>query len=201
MKKFIVGLTGGIGSGKSEVTRRFAQLGIEVADADEIAREVVRPGEPALKEIREHFGEQVINEQGELDRTGVRDIIFSNPQEKIWLENCLHPRINQRIREKLAKASSPYAILASPLLLETSQHQLVDRILVVDTTEELQLERASKRDQKNRAQIQAIMATQIDRAQRLARAQDIIYNNGELGELDDQVARFHQTYLSMATAD
>lgn len=201
MKKFIVGLTGGIGSGKSEVTWRFAQLGIEVADADEIAREVVRPGEPALKEIREHFGEQVINEQGELDRTGVRDIIFSNPQERIWLENCLHPRINQRIREKLAKASSPYAILASPLLLETSQHQLVDRILVVDTTEELQLERASKRDQKNRAQIQAIMATQIDRAQRLARAQDIIYNNGELGELDDQVARFHQTYLSMATAD
>ena len=196
--KFIVGLTGGIGSGKSEVSRRFARLGIRVVDADQIAREVVEPGEPALAEICEHFGTQLLNDRGELKRAQLRDIIFSNPEEKAWLESCLHPRINQRVRARLSEASSPYAILESPLLLETTQHQLVNRVLVIDTSEASQLERASRRDQKSRAQIQAIMATQISRAERLAKAQDVIHNNGDLSELDTQVAQLHQQYLLLA---
>ena len=197
--KFIVGLTGGIGSGKSEVSRRFARLGILVVDADQIAREVVEPGEPALAEICAHFGTQLLNDRGELKRAQLRDIIFSNPEEKAWLESCLHPRINQRVRARLSEASSPYAILESPLLLETTQHQLVNRVLVIDTSEASQLERASHRDQKSRAQIQAIMATQISRAERLAKAQDVIHNNGDLSELDTQVAQLHQQYLLLAT--
>lgn len=196
--KFIVGLTGGIGSGKSEVSRRFARLGIRVVDADQIAREVVEPGEPALAEICAHFGTQLLNERGELNRAQLRDIIFSNPKEKAWLESCLHPRINQRVRARLSEASSPYAILESPLLLETTQHQLVNRVLVIDTSEDSQLERASRRDQKSRAQIQAIVATQISRAERLAKAQDVIHNNGDLSELDTQVAQLHQQYLLLA---
>jgi len=197
--KFIVGLTGGIGSGKSEVSRRFARLGILVVDADQIAREVVEPGEPALAEICAHFDTQLLNDRGELKRAQLRDIIFSNPEEKAWLESCLHPRINQRVRARLSEASSPYAILESPLLLETTQHQLVNRVLVIDTSEASQLERASRRDQKSRAQIQAIMATQISRAERLAKAQDVIHNNGDLSELDTQVAQLHQQYLLLAT--
>lgn len=203
-KKLIVGLTGGIGSGKSEVCRRFIAKGIIVVDADIVAREVVEPGMPALEQIRMHFGNDIFlaaegNQPPALNRAKLREIIFSDPDEKDWLERLLHPLINQRIRSQLESATSPYCILASPLLLETKQYLLVDRILVVDAAEQLQIERASQRDSNNEAQIRAIMQTQLSRQDRCARANDIIQNHGNLDELDEQIERLHQLYLKIAT--
>lgn len=197
-KPLVIGLTGGIGSGKSEVSRRFEALGITLVDADVIAREVVEPGSQALKAIQQHFGDHLILPDGSLDRASLRQLIFADDAAKSWLEQLLHPQINQLIRARLAAATSPYAILASPLLLETNQYQLVDRILVVDTSEALQVERASRRDSNQEAQIRAIMATQLSRSERCNRATDIIQNHGELAELDTQVAHLHQLYLELA---
>jgi dephospho-CoA kinase len=197
-RKLVVGLTGGIGSGKSEVARRFQSLGIEVVDADEMARVVVETGQPALAQIARHFGRDILTPGGELNRPRLREIIFSNPDEKQWLETLLHPLINREIRARLAAAARPYAILASPLLLETQQHRLVDRILVVDTSEAEQLTRASRRDSNSREQIEAIMASQTPRPERLARAHDVLDNSGDLNQLDAQVAILHQQYLQLA---
>lgn len=194
----IVGLTGGIGSGKSEVSRRFQALGITVIDSDEVARQVVEPDSPALQTIAAHFGKNILNANGTLNRGQLRQIIFADAQEKIWLENFLHPIIRQETIRQLHLANSTYVILASPLLLETTQHQLVDRVLVIDADEELQLARASARDQNNREQIAKIMATQMSRADRRARADDIIYNHGDLAELDEQVKKLHAHYLTLS---
>ena len=191
--KLIVGLTGGIGSGKSEACRLFAARGIVIVDADNIARDVVLPGSTALHDISLHFGEEILTTSGELDRRKLRDIIFSNPHEKKWLEDLLHPIINLEIRNQLANAESPYVILASPLLLETRQFELTDRILVIDASEQLQIERASKRDRNDTDQIKAIMNTQ----ERCAKADDIIQNHGNLDELDEQIEKLHQRYLEM----
>ena len=195
--KLIVGLTGGIGSGKSEACRLFAARGIVIIDADNIARDVVLPGRTALHDISLHFGEEILTTSGELDRRKLRDIIFSNPHEKKWLENLLHPIINLEIRNQLANAESPYVILASPLLLETRQFELTDRILVIDASEQLQIERASTRDRNDTAQIKAIMNTQLSRQDRCAKADDIIQNHGNLDELDEQIEKLHQRYLEM----
>ncbi|MDR7091708.1 dephospho-CoA kinase [Cellvibrio fibrivorans] len=194
----IIGLTGGIGSGKSEASKRFIERGILVVDADVVAREVVEPGSPALTQIAAHFGPVILDATGNLQRSKLREIIFSNPSEKQWLESLLHPIINTEIRRQLAGAMSVYAILASPLLLETQQFQLVDRILVIDTSEQHQLERASHRDKSNEAQIKAIMQTQLSRQERCARATDIIQNHGSIDELDAQVEKLHQLYLELA---
>jgi dephospho-CoA kinase len=197
-KKLIIGLTGGIGSGKSEVSRRFEALGITLVDADLVARDVVLPGKPALESIHAHFGSDILLPDGSLNRAKLREIIFTAPAEKEWLEQLLHPLINQQIREQLALSTSAYTILSSPLLLETQQHLLVDRILVVDTSEMLQIERASKRDTNQEEQIKAIMATQLSRAERCSRATDIIQNHGDIAELDDQIAKLHSLYLELA---
>ncbi len=194
----IIGLTGGIGSGKSEVSRRFAALGAPIVDADLIARDVVIKGSSALKAIQQHFGDDILLPDGDLDRARLRHRIFSQPDEKTWLEQLLHPQINQLIRARLQTASAPYAILCSPLLLETSQYQLVDRILVVDTSETLQLERASARDASQHEQIRAIMAAQLSRTERCSKANDIIQNHGDLAELDVQVNKLHNLYLELA---
>lgn len=194
----IIGLTGGIGSGKSEACKRFAERGILVVDADIVAREVVKPGQTALTQISMHFGANILDTTGNLNRSKLREIIFSDPTEKQWLESLLHPIINAEIRHQLAHATSAYAILASPLLLETQQFQLVDRILVIDTSEQLQIERASQRDKNNEAQIKAIMQTQLTRQERCARATDIIQNHGSISELDAQVEKLHQLYLELA---
>lgn len=198
-KKLIIGLTGGIGSGKSEVSRRFQLLGITVVDADEIARLVVEPHQPVLAVIEAHFGSQILI-NGRLDRAQLRAIIFSNPEEKMWLENLLHPIINTLTRQQLVQANSPYTILSSPLLLETKQYQLVDRVLVVDAGEDLQISRASSRDKNNLEQIKAIMATQVSRQTRLAKADDIIDNNGDLLTLDQQVYHLHHQYLALVNS-
>lgn len=196
--KLTIGLTGGIGSGKSEACRLFQVRDIRIVDADIVAREVVEPGRPALQKISEHFGQDILEANGSLNRQKLRDIIFSNPTEKKWLEALLHPIINLEIRRQIAAAEGPYVILASPLLLETKQFQLVDRILVIDASEELQIERASKRDNNNEAQIKAIMQTQLSRQERRARAHDIIENHGDIAELDEQVEILHQIYLELS---
>lgn len=198
INRLIVGLTGGIGSGKSEVSRRFAALGIDIVDADEEARCVVTLGSPALAQIAAHFGKEILLTDGTLNRPRLRHLIFSNPNEKTWLEQLLHPLINTAIRHKLAHSTSPYAILSSPLLLETTQYQLVERILVVDTSEQLQLERASARDHADIAHINAIMASQLSRQERCNRANDIIQNHGSIHELDEQVTKLHQLYCEIA---
>lgn len=194
----IVGLTGGIGSGKSEVSHRFEGLGISVIDADVVAREVVKPGSTALDAIAVHFGQDILNTDGTLNRTKLRTLIFENNPEKLWLENLLHPIIRSEIIIQLGQSKTPYTILSSPLLFESKQNELVDRVLVIDATEELQLKRASARDQNNQEQIKRIMATQISRSERCAKADDIIENHGNLNELDVQAKKLHHFYLEQA---
>lgn len=194
----IIGLTGGIGSGKSEVSRRFEQLGITVVDADIVAREVVNIGTVALSAISAHFGQDILNADGSLNRAKLRSRIFENPDEKHWLENLLHPIIRKEIVTQLAQSKTPYSILSSPLLLETKQNELVNRVLVIDATENMQIERASTRDTNNKDQIQKIMATQINRTERCKKADDIIENHGDLNELDLAVKKLHAFYLQLA---
>jgi len=193
----IVGLTGGIGSGKSEVSKRFEALDINVVDADIVARKVVAPNQPVLKNITEHFGQHILGIDGSLDRAQLRNIIFSTPSEKIWLENLLHPIIRAEIIQQLLAHSSPYAILSSPLLFETKQNELVNRVLVVDTEENLQIERATQRDNNSTEHIQRIMSTQLTRAERCAKANDIIHNVSDLNKLTQQVQQLHTYYLSL----
>lgn len=195
---FVVGITGGIGSGKTAVSDRFATLGITVVDADLASRVVVEPGRPALDAIREHFGSEVIDAAGRLDRAALRQRVFADADERHWLEALLHPLIGTEIREALDRATSPYAILVSPLLIESGQTRFVDRVLVVDVPEALQLERTMSRDANSEAQVRSIIAAQTDRSARLARADDVIVNEGGLDALDDAVAELHAQYLAMA---
>jgi len=193
----IVGLTGGIGSGKSEVSRRFENLGIDVIDADVIAREVVSVDKPALKDIIEHFGQQILNADKTLNRKKLRELIFNDQSEKKWLEELLHPIIRAETITQLENSKSAYQILSSPLLLETNQHELVDRILVVDADESLQISRAMTRDTNNPKQIKKIIATQMSRVERRLKADDIIENHGELQSLDIQVEQLHNFYMDL----
>lgn len=195
--KLIIGLTGGIGSGKSAVSKCFSQRGITIVDADIAAREVVEPGTPALQAIAEHFGPTIRLANGSLDRAQLRRIIFATPTQKEWLEALLHPLINQRLRHQLHNATSAYVILVSPLLLETSQHELADRIAVVDCLPETQIQRAATRDGISPAQIKHIMATQLTRAERLKHADDILTNQGDLRVLEAQVQQLHLKYLDL----
>lgn len=177
---------------------RFAKRGIFIVDADIVAREVVEPGSEALSQIQSHFGDDILEATGKLNRGKLRNIIFSDTSEKKWLESVLHPLINAEIRHKLSTAKSYYSILASPLLLETTQFQLVGRVLVIDATESLQIARARRRDASSDAQIKAIMSAQLSRTERCARANDIIQNHGDIDELDIQVEKLHQFYLDLA---
>jgi dephospho-CoA kinase len=204
----ILGLTGGIGSGKSEASARFELLGIKVVDADLVARAVVAKGSAALTAISTHFGQAILNTDGSLNRTLLRTRIFENAAEKAWLETLLHPIIRTEIVAQLSNSElpsselphskSPYCILSSPLLFETKQNELVNRVLVIDATEAMQVERAAARDTNNTQQIQNIMATQIKRAERRQRADDIIENHGDLNELDAAVKKLHAFYLQLA---
>ena len=195
---FVVGLTGGIGSGKSAVSERFQRLGIEVVDADIASREVVKPGQGALRAIAEHFGADVIQSDGSLDRARLRSLVFADPDERIWLERLLHPLINAWIARELENADSPYVLLVSPLLVETGQIRFAHRVLVVDVPEAVQIERTMARDSNDAAQVKAIIAAQASRESRLARADDIIRNDAGLDSLDAAVAELHQRYLELA---
>jgi dephospho-CoA kinase len=194
----VVGVTGGIGSGKSAVTRCFEALGIAVVDADVAARVVVEPGGAALAAIAEHFGKDIITPDGALDRAALRQRVFSDADERLWLEKLTHPLIGEEIRRQLGAANSPYAILSSPLLLETSQKELVDCVVVVDVPEEVQLQRAAQRDANSEDQIRRIMAAQMQREQRLELADIVIDNSRPLAELDGVVGELHKEFLLRA---
>ena len=188
-----IGLTGGIGSGKSAASRLFEKLGVPVIDADQVARDVVEPDQPALVEIQQHFGPEVITAKGELNRRWLRQYVFDHPKERQWLESLLHPLIRQNILNwLLTQQQHPYVLLTSPLLLETDQHQLVDAIIVVDVPESIQLQRTCDRDDMSPEAAQKIINTQIKRADRLARADFILDNSSDLHQLELQVIALDQ---------
>ena len=197
---FVVGLTGGIGSGKTAVSDRFAALGIAIVDADVASRVVVEPGRPALVDIAKHFGAEVIDAGGALDRAALRTRVFSDPNERRWLEQLLHPRIADEIRSGIAGATSPYTMLVSPLLLEAGQAAYANRILVVDVPVDVQIARTMARDDNDEAQVRRIIAAQSPREDRLARADDVIENDEGLDALDSAVAELHARYLTLAAA-
>ena len=197
--RYTVALTGGIGSGKSTVANAFADLGINIIDADIIARQVVEPGTPALKAIAEHFGSEVIATDGSLQRRILRERIFSDPDEKKWLNALLHPLIQQETQRQFQQATSPYLLWVVPLLVENALYKKADRVLVVDVTPETQLRRTMQRDDVTREHVEQILAAQATREARLAVADDVIDNNGAPDAIVSDVARLHALYLQFAS--
>ena len=192
----IVGLTGGIGSGKTAVSDCFEELGIVIVDADLASRVVVEKGKPCLEQISERFGQDILNEAGELDRAKLREIIFNSDEEKDWLESLLHPAIGRQIQDELKASTSPYSILVSPLLLETGQKDYCDKVLVVDVPVETQVERTLKRDGVSEAQVQSIIKAQISRQKRLELANEVIINDGSLEDLKLAVNQLHKKIIT-----
>ncbi|WP_430461701.1 dephospho-CoA kinase [Thalassolituus sp. LLYu03] len=197
---WVLGLTGGIGSGKTAASDYFAKLGICVVDADVVAREVVEPGEPAWLAIRDRFGADAFLADQSLNRAWLRQKVFAEPGERIWLEQQTHPRIRERIIEQLSKATSAYAVLVSPLLFESGQSALTQHTLLIDVPEPVQIERASQRDQNNEEQIRRIIAAQMSRADKQAKANDVADNSGTLAHLHQQLDQLHQRYLTLAAS-
>ena len=193
----VVGLTGGIGSGKTTVANGFSALGVPVIDTDVLARELVEPGQPALDEIISTFGTEVTTADGRLDRNYMRQLIFTDPARKTQLEAILHPKIRQRIRTLLADIRSAYCIVVIPLLFETRQTDLVDRILVVDSPEKEQLTRVAARDSLSDNAIMAIINSQTHRNTRLAAADDIIVNDRGMSELTGHIQKLHSYYMDI----
>lgn len=193
-----IGLTGGIGSGKSTVAEMFSNLGITVIDADIIAHQLTKSETDSFKAIKQLLGEEFITKDGELDRKKIAQTIFSNPSKKIALEKILHPRIKQRMLQEIEQTkSSHYIILAIPLLLESDFTDLVDRIIVIDADDDLRIKRTQQRDDRTEEQIKNIMSNQHDREHRLQQADDILNNNGDLKDLSDAVVRLHRKYMTM----
>lgn len=203
--KLVIGVTGGIGSGKSVATDWFAAQGIVIIDADVIAREVVAKGQPALLQIQRQFGDKLMTASGELDRGAMRAHVFAHPEELKKLEAIIHPAVRAQAQQQLAHASSAYVMLSAPLLLEgankgaaVSLASLCQRILVIDVPEQLQLERAAQRDQQSHEKIRAIMDKQLSRQHRLQQADDVVVNEGTLEELYAKLAALHAHYLQLA---
>lgn len=205
----VVGLTGGIGSGKSTIAARFKQLGVHAVDADDVAREVVEPGRPALAAIAAHFGDAILLPDGALNRAALRQIVFETPEERDWLEKLLHPIIRDELLRQLwitpdrsppAKYQHQYVLLVSPLLLETDQHNIVDSVIVIDVPVEVQIARTMQRDKNNRAQVERIINAQISREERLKRADFIIDNAQPASLAIDAVDDLHYRLNSRAKA-
>ena len=194
----VIGLTGGIASGKSLAARRFAELGVPVLDADRIAHELVMPGSPALEEIGRAFGPEMLDARGALRRDRLRRLVFADPEARRRLEAILHPRIRAEMLARLRRLDAPYAVLMIPLLVETGQHSLVDRVLVIDAPEALQRERLARRDGLDQATIGQILAAQADRETRLAAADDVVLNDAGPDELRAAVDALHRRYLRLA---
>jgi dephospho-CoA kinase len=194
----IVGLTGGIGSGKSTVIKRFVELGVPVIDADEIAHDLVRPGQPALQTIIDEFGSGLLTAQGELDRTQLRRIVFTDPARRKMLESILHPLIRTEMLRRADEIKFSYCVFCIPLLVETHQTGMVDRVLVIDSPEKLQAQRIKRRDGLPDTEIKAILAAQATPEDRLTVADDVIVNDRSLDDIYRQVDELHQKYLKLA---
>lgn len=199
MAKFTVGLTGGIGSGKTTVSTIFQQLGIDVIDADIIARDIVKPGTKAFNAITEHFGSKILTSAGQLDRTQLRTLIFSIPKEREWLNNLLHPLIRQEITTNIRLSKGNYCILSAPLLLENQMDKLVNRVLIVDVSKAIQIQRTLARDSSNQQEIEAIINSQITRDLRLTAADDVIDNqSSNFDLLTQRITELHQRYEKLS---
>ena len=196
----IIGLTGGIGSGKSTVAGYFTQHGIPVIDADQLARELVAPGSPALNEIIDVFGPDILLPDGALDRSQLRRRVFADPAQKRRLEAILHPRVYTELRYRTQALRTPYCIWVVPLLLETGGTALVDRVLVVDAPESLQRQRVLRRAGMDETTLEAILSSQVNRAERLSAADDVVVNDSDLSQLQQQVTALHHRYLDLAGA-
>lgn len=195
----IIGLTGGIASGKTTIANLFQEhFSIDIVDADMIARQVVDIGTPGLSAVIEHFGENILQDDGHLNRSALRERIFADPIEKQWLNATLHPLINQKMTEQLKQVKSPYGLLVVPLLIENQLQSMVDRVLVVDVDEQTQISRTMVRDKVNEQQARAILAAQATRAERLAIADDVIKNEAKNQQLLPQITELHQKYLAMS---
>ncbi|MAT94701.1 MAG: dephospho-CoA kinase [Halioglobus sp.] len=194
----VVGVTGGIGSGKSALTARLEQHGIVVVDADLAARVVVQPGRPALDAIAAHFGRDILLADGSLDRAALRAQVFANPQQRQWLEQLTHPLIGQEIVDQLGAADSEYTVLSSPLLLETAQKELADCLVLVDVPVEVQVARTMARDANDEAQVRRIIAAQMPREEKLALADIVVDNSGTLEELHQRADELHKEFLQRA---
>ena len=195
---FAVGLTGGIGSGKTTVSDMFAELGVDVIDTDEIARALTAKAQPAMRQIEEQFGPDVIADDGALNRDRMREIVFNDPNARRTLQNILHPLIRAEVQRRLIESGKQYSLVVVPLLVESSGYDFADRVLVVDCSEERQIERVMQRSGLTRDQVEAIMATQVSRKERLAAAHDVISNDGEIASLRAQVEELHRHYLHLA---
>jgi len=191
---FRVALTGGIACGKSTVANLFAELGVTIVDTDLLAREVVAPGSALLARVVEHFGSSILQRDGSLDRAGLRERVFANPAERAWLEHLTHPAIRALTEQRCESAAGPYVMVAIPLLVETGGAARFDRVLVVDCDPEIQLARLQARDASTRDQARRILAAQATREQRLAVADDVIENNGDIAALRAQVEKLHRQY-------
>jgi len=197
-RAFRVGLTGGIASGKSTAAKFFGALGVPILDSDQVARDVVEPGQPPLERLVERFGQKILTPDGHLDRPALRDIVFADPKARADLEALTHPAIGTAMEARSAAAGGPYQILVIPLLVEKNLAAHVDRVLVVDCDEELQIRRLRDRDGSTPEQVQAILKAQAPRAARLKAADDVIHNDSDMSAVRDQVATLHARYLELA---
>lgn len=195
-----IGLTGGLGSGKSTVAALFEERGVSIIDADKLSRVVVQPDKPAYEAIVERYGQEVCLPNHHLDRAKLRNLIFNQPNERLWLEGLLHPKIRAAIVADIPKQTGPYCIVVIPLLVETLPYPFLERILVVDVDPELQIERVMARDECSHSKAVQIISTQASREHRLNYANDVITNNGDLAELTTQVQKLHERYLKLAAA-
>jgi dephospho-CoA kinase len=193
-----IGLTGGIGCGKSTVTRVFMQLNVPVIDADEIAHQVVAIGQPALKLIEQQFGAASLCGDGSLNKDFIRELVFSDPTQKQKLEAIIHPLVYQRIDQQLTELNAPYCLISIPLLFETNKADFFDRVLVIDCPVELQINRVVERDKLTVERVQSIIASQVSREYRIKQADDIIDNTKTNTELAQQVEKLHNLYLSLS---
>jgi len=193
-----IALTGGIGCGKTSVCQLFSERRVPIIDSDMIARELVQPGQPALQQIIEHFGPEILLADGSLNRKALAAISFSEPDQRQQLEAILHPRIAQTVDQRLSELNAPYAIIAIPLLFETGQQKQYDRVLLVDCKEQQQIQRTLQRDQRSLDEIRAIMDSQYKRQQRIEKADDIIDNSRDRSALEAQVEELHQKYIALA---